>query len=623
MRVGDNILNYTVTRRLKAGGMGVVFEGEQNWGSRRKVAIKQLLEQHRDDDHVRKRFIREAEILELLDDPRIVKILGFDHEQDAFVMEFIDGKTLSDRLKQDAHAFRQPAVLVAFLRNLLDAFAYAHDVVLSMNGRTEQGIVHRDIKPSNIIVQPDGTPKILDFGISRIASFQSTLTDPKLQMGSVPYMSPEQIATPTDVDWRSDIYSLGVTCWEMMTGRSPYPKVTTHEVVVEVQRQIRLEPLPSIVDAIPDKQAGEEPFLRRIDQFIAKATAKDRAYRFQHCNEMKAALEQMYAEWLNAETEPANQLARVEAADEPTQLQPASPVLPSASHEPVPMVSGADTNSVPQQATAPVGPQTPEPKPVLGGNASVAEQPSQMWMVYAALVVVLVGVGLLWWYRNTKTTEVSVAAGAVSSPIATEATMATLATADSCYEVANRYYHGQNGTAKDLNQAAYWYGKAATLGNSDAQSRLGTMYQYGQGVGKDYQQAVKWFRASAGQGNAEGQKNLGYMYYIGLGTSKDYPAAMKWFRAAAEQGNAEGSANLGIMYEQGMGVPENNREALKWYMRSANQNYPRAQYYVGTMYAWGRGIEQNQSKALQWYRLAAKQGDSSAQQELRRLGETW
>lgn len=651
MRAGDKILNYIVTRRIKAGGMGVVFEGEQSWGSRRKVAIKQLLENLRDDEMIRRRFIREAEILEMLDDPRIVKILGFDHEQDAFIMEFIEGQTLSDLLKQNPHAFRHPEVLVRFMTELLDAFAYAHNVVLTINDRAERGIVHRDIKPSNIIVQPDMRPKILDFGISRIASFQSTLTDPKMQMGSVPFMSPEQIVSPTDVDWRSDIYSLGVTLWEMLAARSPYPRVTTHEIVVEVQRQIRFEPLPSLLQTLPDMQPHEQAFLQRIDAVIARATVKDRADRYQHCNQMRDDLRDalMNPRPANAPVNVVSPLTPVSAPDpdDATMISaaPPRPVSPVATPvaksrkaaltrpmpESEPVAAPAEPVAEPMDEPEPLVAQTPitpdgtlqhVADPAMAARNRAARKSGVPVWAYAAAAVVLIGGGV-WWFTSSGVPVAKPAYQTSTAPVATEQTMAAMATADSCFEVGNDYYNGLNGTPKDYKQAASWYTKSAELGNSFGQNLLGVMYQFGQGVEKNLPQAVTWFEASARQGNAEGQKNLGAMYYFGTGVQKDYPTAMKWFLASAEQGNAESRANLGIMYEEGLGVAVNDKEAMKWYLRAANQDYPRAQYYVGTMYAVGKGGEQSQTKAIQWYKLAANQGDASAQAELQKLGQTW
>ncbi len=289
--IGGKLFDYEITRKIKAGGMGIVYEARRSWGKREKVAVKFLLEQLRDDERIRRRFIREAEILEMLSHPRIVRILNLDPERDAFVMEFVEGKTLSEQLKFNPLTYRTPGEAVRFFAPLLDAFDYAHHVTIDLGGRIERGVIHRDIKPSNIIVEPDGQPKILDFGISRVSSFESTLTDPNMQMGSVAYMSPEQIVNPASVDWRSDIYSLGVNLWEMFVGKSPYPQVTSFDVAKRVHESICKDPLLPLEAAIPGGVSPDElPFLRRVDAIIARATAKDPAGRYQRCGEMSAAL---------------------------------------------------------------------------------------------------------------------------------------------------------------------------------------------------------------------------------------------------------------------------------------------------------------------------------------------
>ncbi|WP_332369004.1 serine/threonine-protein kinase [Spirosoma telluris] len=219
-----------------------------------------------------------------------MRILGLDPDRDAFVMEFVEGKTLAELLRTSPQTIRQPQVAVDMFAQLLDAFDYAHHVVIEIGARQEQGVIHRDIKPSNIIIEPDGRPKILDFGISRISTFESTLTDPKLQMGSVAYMSPEQIVNPAGVDWRSDIYALGVNLWELFAGRPPYPQVTNFEAVIQVQNSIRFEPLPLLTDLHGDSEADELAFLHRVDEVVGRATAKDPLQRYQRCRDMRDAL---------------------------------------------------------------------------------------------------------------------------------------------------------------------------------------------------------------------------------------------------------------------------------------------------------------------------------------------
>ncbi|CCH54966.1 hypothetical protein BN8_04191 [Fibrisoma limi BUZ 3] len=639
--IGTKLFDYEITRKIKAGGMGVVYEAQRVWGKRERVAVKFLLEQLRDDEPIRRRFIREAEILEMLNHPRIVRILGLDPDRDAFVMEFVEGKTLSEHLRSSPETYRQPEVTIRMFAQLLDAFDYAHHVVVEIGSRQEQGVVHRDIKPSNIIIEPDGNPKILDFGISRISTFESTLTDPKLQMGSVAYMSPEQIVNPAAVDWRSDIYSLGVTLWEMFVGSSPYPQVTNFDMVVQVQNKIRNEPLPKLTELLTNVSAKDKRVLQRIDAIIAKATAKHPGQRYQRCQEMKETLKaalhvDQSAEIgvMPAKATDAHPAETVQANNVPNDSHQAQPYLeeftqiqePNTVITPIEMMASPvnyeNMSLTPDGSLAPIS--------NVHGNTGASKwlnrlqhQPRRVWALLAlGTVVVVAGV---WISRIQSSTPAVQAASpqAIVTPAAeigevTDEVLAALSMADSCYEVGYQYYQ-----VRDYKKAIYWYQKAANLGSPIGQTNLGYMYEHELGVARNYTEALKWYQKAATAGNADGQNNLGSMYYNGLGTSKDYTQALKWYRAAAEQGNAGGQINLGIMYDEGHGVAANKTEALKWYMRAANQGNADGQYYVGTLYELGEGVEQNENKAVQWYRVSARQGNRNAQGALGRLNQTW
>ncbi|WP_020604746.1 serine/threonine-protein kinase [Spirosoma spitsbergense] len=635
--IGIKLFDYEITRKIKAGGMGVVYEARRVWGKRERVAVKFLLEQLRDDDNIRRRFIREAEILEMLTHPRIVRILGLDPDRDAFVMEFVEGKTLAEHLRNNPHTYQQPQVAVEMFAKLLDAFDYAHHVVIEIGSRQEQGVIHRDIKPSNIIIEPDGNPKILDFGISRISTFESTLTDPKLQMGSVAYMSPEQIVNPAGVDWRSDIYALGVNLWELFAGRSPYPQVTNFDAVIQVQNSIRNEPLPSLVELHATNNSGQQAFLQRLDGVVALATAKDPTQRYQRCLDMRNAL---LATLNSAQTTSQNSLPdAVIFTDEAIESLPLYIPLVPETFRPV------ENNDVEEEALMTESATRMQEVELAGGftggdsarmNEAVSITPDgsfrpvhhaapigntrkkPVWLVAAIMGVCIVIGAILWWPRQKPVDPVL---GAKSWEIssASDSTMATLLTADSCYEVGLQYFNGENGKPKDYKRAAIWYQKAAGLGNSYGQSALGYMYQNSLGVEQDHEKALRLFQASAAQGNAEGQKNLGYVYNNGLGVPQNFKLALKWYQASANQGNAEGQVNLGTLYDNGEGVEQNKMEAVKWYRRAANQQLPLAEYYLGTMYQFGQGTEQSTNKAIQWYKQAAQHGNEDAEQALRQL----
>jgi TPR repeat protein/serine/threonine protein kinase len=640
--IGGKLFDYEITRKIKAGGMGIVYEARRSWGKREKVAVKFLLEQLRDDERIRRRFIREAEILEMLSHPRIVRILNLDPERDAFVMEFVEGKTLSDQLKTNPLAYRKPEEAARFFAPLLDAFDYAHHVTIDLGGRIERGVIHRDIKPSNIIVEPDGQPKILDFGISRVSSFESTLTDPNMQMGSVAYMSPEQIVNPASVDWRSDIYSLGVNLWEMFVGKSPYPQVTSFEVAKRVHESICKEPLVPLEKAIGSEISPDElPFLRRIDAIIAKATAKDPAGRYQRCGEMSeallaavgmapvAAVTQNPTSTVDEAITPVPVVPVEEAASvaKPTTETPAQVVKSTIkTEEPLPEIKPIETvrpaiaedktkiqpqkptakttlKNTPAPAITPLPPSVPvgnglhagekpsvlPPKPPIQPAEPVGERPvvpskptsaQPSWLRYAVIGGVALLVVLAGLYFVNKNS-----AGGGGSSDSTETT--------------------RNEAAIDTSLAAYSY--------ADSCYEVGENYYYGKGLVQNFPEAANWYLKAAEAGQPSAQNSIGYMYLKGSGVKQNYAAALLWLTKSAAQGNAEGQSNLAFMYQDGLGVPKNLPKAVDLYRKAAEAGKAEAQNSLGYLYDSGLGVIEDNAQAVVWYQKAANQGNSAGQ----------
>jgi hypothetical protein len=150
----------------------------------------------------------------------------------------------------------------------------------------------------------------------------------------------------------------------------------------------------------------------------------------------------------------------------------------------------------------------------------------------------------------------------------------------------------------------------AEQGDTEAQYRLGSMYQRGQGVPQDHAEAAKWWRKAAEQGHVRAQYNVGLRNFWGDDGPPDYAEAAKWWCEAAEQGHVQAQYNLGEMYRKGQGVPHDDAEAKKWYRRAAEQGFAKAQYNVGTMY---RGVPLDLVQSYMWYSLAAAQGIEHAQ----------
>ncbi len=254
----SKIAQYDILGELGRGGMGVVYDAIDPRLDRH-VAIK-VIELPADPNMTEatrselvERFKREAKASAKLNHPNIVSIFDFgEYEGRSYmVMEFLQGRNLSELLK-----LHSPLALPVALKALIqtaEALDFAH----------HQGIIHRDIKPANIVILDNGTTKLADFGIARLEASNSDLTKAGSILGSLLYISPEQLMNPKDVDKRADIYSLGVTAYEILTGKLPYNGSNIGEIVMKIMQSE--PPLPSELNReIPSE----------LDAMIFKAIAK-------------------------------------------------------------------------------------------------------------------------------------------------------------------------------------------------------------------------------------------------------------------------------------------------------------------------------------------------------------
>lgn len=266
--IPTDILNYRVVRHIGTGGMGSVYLAV-NTSIDQQVAIKVLRPEVAANPRLRARFKQEAELLCSLDHPNIVKFLNYvETPQGVYlIMEYVKGITLKDFInKKNGLIVEKKAYPI--ISEILDAFEYAHS----------KGIVHRDIKPSNIIIQDDGHIKVMDFGIAQIVSESNG--DGNTVMGTPAYMSPEQIYGKP-VDARSDIYSLGVLIYNMLTGRAPYDSTLLTEQ--EIKRKVVNDNMPRMAEIYPY-------ISDKMQAVVDKATQKIPEARYQSCSEMKAAV---------------------------------------------------------------------------------------------------------------------------------------------------------------------------------------------------------------------------------------------------------------------------------------------------------------------------------------------
>ena len=208
------ISHYNVTSVIGQGGMATVYLAKDE-KFQADVAIKVLSKEFIHNENIRKRFLAEARNMFRMNHPNVVRVTDLidDGDSVAFVMEHVEGKTLKDYISSKGPL--SDSDIRNLFTQMLKAVGYVH----------EQGFVHRDIKPSNFIIDKKGKVKLLDFGIAKntdAASSEYTMTGTAQQMGTPMYMSPEQIRSTKEVTSASDIYSLGVVLWQMVTGGNPY-----------------------------------------------------------------------------------------------------------------------------------------------------------------------------------------------------------------------------------------------------------------------------------------------------------------------------------------------------------------------------------------------------------------
>jgi eukaryotic-like serine/threonine-protein kinase len=349
----EKIGHYTIVSRLGRGGMGVVYKAHEG-SLNRYVAIKVLADHLVEDPQFLTRFVREAQSAASLSHPNIVQIfyIGEDGEQHFFVMEYVSGKPLDLIIRERGRIDSTLASQV--ILQAAHGLAAAHD----------KGVIHRDIKPANLMLDERGMVKIADFGLALPTESQAKLTATGMLMGTPGYLAPEQ-CRGEQADHRTDIYALGVSWYEMLTGSTPFHA----ESPLLLLRQILEEEPPEVSTLNPEVD-------QEVRRILTKMIAKEPADRYQSAHELIADLEEDLARrGVRTVTKGLAVLTAAAAAspeagagaDATVALSdPATPTaqVAASANTAVAPAAGSPTAVSGNQASSPTVPPTPSAEPV-------------------------------------------------------------------------------------------------------------------------------------------------------------------------------------------------------------------------------------------------------------------
>jgi len=365
--------HYDIVAELGRGGMGVVYKGHET-SLNRYVAIKVLADSLAHDEAVKERFLREARSMAALNDPHIIQIyfIGEDEGgQTYFVMEFVDGESLGSMLKREGKLSVEQSAKV--IQQTALGLSTAHD----------RGVVHRDIKPGNLMINSRGAVKIADFGIALSNhDLSKKLTTTGEFVGTPGYLSPE-VCLGKPVDQRSDIFSLGIVFFEMLTGRMPFTDESPLGLMLEV---VKAE--------IPDVREINHDVDPEIARILDKMIAKDPNERYQNCHDLVAELG---AHPLVAKGGPISLQPKMSAAAA-TMIGQKTPVSAQTSLPATPRTPASSQGVAPTRVTPSGMPMPPAPPAAAPSHQSVLDRSGQAprssalpWAIAAILLLAVAG----------------------------------------------------------------------------------------------------------------------------------------------------------------------------------------------------------------------------------------
>jgi eukaryotic-like serine/threonine-protein kinase len=557
------------------------------------------------------------------------------------VIECVRGTTLDNLLAQRDAALSLKESL-AIIAQAADGLDDAHSM----------GVIHRDIKPANLMITDGGVLKIMDFGIARVRGSERLTRDGSI-VGTLAYMSPEQLRGQQG-DERSDLYSLAIVLYELLSGSVPFVAESDYELM---QAHIHSRAL-RLYTRVPGVDA-------QVDAALLQALAKQPEQRFSSVRAFGDALgatalrmdaskivldgtRVLPAQPIEA---PRSRIARF--ADRLSWL-PVDLRMPAAVGLATLVVAGAAMATVltllplpqpPQGAaavasagrpsiatTVPGGdeethvsaPRAPTPGapliaptmsvPVTRGIPIVAVPPDRPPLGAAVTEGVAAQPPTAALVRNLPPGSgvgPSLASPEPSAPEGHETKAGPTAGRVDSPTASNELSVAM--TRQDYALALELARPLAQAGDRDAQFTLGWLFEKGLGVSRDDKQAVLTYQQAAQQGQVNAQLRLGVMYETGRGVDRSDEQAFYWYRKAGEQGDPEAENDVGLMYLSGKGTKQSDFDAAVWFSKAADRNNAKALKNLGDMYYVGRGVQRDEQEAFQRYQQAAEQKYADAE----------
>ena len=608
--------HYELQELIGRGGFAEVFKVRDQW-LKRDLALKAIRPDLVVSETLMARFRREAEAVANLRHPHIVPIYDIG-EADGIMyilMPLIKGESLKSLLIRDGRRPIQEA-----RRILLEAAG-------ALGSAHEAGIVHRDIKPENIMLEGKSRRVlVMDFGIAKVmdAAGDGSLTSTGTIVGTPHYMSPEQASGDPHLDHRTDMYSLAVVGYHMLTGGVPFEGESTRAILFKQM----MESPRSMRELVPEVPDG-------LMAAVSKGMAKEPADRYPDIEAFSAALEA------------AMDVARPPQAPLPAARKPqrwplmlAGAGLLAAVAVAVALMQkgsaaesprGLDSTGVSTVATAPVTPLAP-PGAGAAATVTVTPAPAPAPAPAPSPPALTAAERRRQASQPTGTTGRNLALPPAPPPTSTATCQATANgdDRDTAFRVCTDEAQKGNVVSQRLlaglydksqvpghdTEAVTWYRRAADAGDLPSMLRLGQLLHAGKGVPPNALDATTWIKKAAEADYTPAWSTLAERYENGLGVRRSDKEAFFWWRRLAERNDVAAQAKVGDMYNRGKGIDKDEAAAVTWFQRAADRGNRDAQYGLGMALLRGRGIARADTLAYGWLKKAADQGHVEAQKEV-------